>query len=132
LCQHKDEFKRLDTEIMVVSFGLPAFASRWLDETCDWFRLLIDPERAVYQAYGLESSLVRSWNLKTVARYIELMRQGREWRGIQGDSTQLGGDFIVDRNGTVRLAYRSHDPTDRPSVSELLIVLRQLSDQGED
>jgi len=59
-------------------------------------------------------------------RYVHLLIAGRKWRGIQGDSAQLGGDFIVDKNGIVRLAYRSHDPTDRPSVDDLLSLLQQL------
>jgi len=49
------------------------------------------------------------------------------WRGIQGDSGQLGGDFIVDANGVIQLAYRSYDPTDRPPMSELLNVLAHCS-----
>lgn len=48
----------------------------------------------------------------------------RKWRGIQDDSGQLGGDIIVDSNGRIRLAYRSHDPTDRPDIHALLTSLR--------
>ncbi len=62
-------------------------------------------------------------------RYVQLLASGRKWRGIQGDSAQLGGDFIVDANGVVRLAYRSHDPTDRPSVDTLI---NQLGDLRKD
>jgi len=125
LCQHQDEFKRLNTEVLIIAFGALPLAQAWLEETYAPFRLLLDPERTVYQAYGLERSLWRSWNLKTVQRYVQLMRDGRQWRGIQGDSTQLVGDFIVDAGGMVRLAYRSHDPTDRPSAEQLLAILRE-------
>ncbi|MBI3763265.1 MAG: hypothetical protein HY260_15575, partial [Chloroflexi bacterium] len=58
--------------------------------------------------------------------YARLLLAGRRWRGIQGDSGQLGGDVIVDGNGIVRLAHRSHDPTDRPPVKLLLDVIEQL------
>ena len=129
MCQHQDEFKRLNTEVLIVSFGALPLAQAWLEETCAPFRLLLDPERTVYQAYGLERSFWRSWNLKTMRRYVQLMRDGRQWRGIQGDSTQLGGDFIVDAGGMVRLAYRSHDPTDRPSAEQLLAILRELNQE---
>ncbi len=129
MCQHQDEFKRLNTEVLIVSFGALPLAQAWLEETCAPFRLLLDPERTVYQAYGLERSFWRSWNLKTMRRYVQLMRDGRQWRGIQGDSTQLGGDFIVDTGGMVRLAYRSHDPTDRPSTEQLLAILRELNQE---
>jgi len=68
--------------------------------------------------------MLRSWNFKTFRQYFQLFAAGRKWRGIQGDSAQLGGDFIIDPAGTLLLAYRSHDPTDRPSVEHLLTVLR--------
>jgi len=78
-------------EVLIIAFGALPLAQAWLGETCAPFRLLLDPERRVYQAYELERSLLRSWNLKTVRRYVQLMRTGRRWRGIQGDSTQPGG-----------------------------------------
>jgi len=59
-------------------------------------------------------------------RYVRLLAAGRKWRGIQGDSAQLGGDFIIDTNGVVQLAYPSHDPTDRPSVEYLMNLLQGL------
>ncbi len=131
MCQHQDEFKQLNTEVLIVAFGALPLAQAWLEETCTPFRLLLDPERTVYQVYGLERSLLRSWNLKTVRRYVQLMRAGRQWRGIQGDSTQLGGDFIVDTDGILRLAYRSSEATDRPPVERLFAVLRQLTGKDE-
>ena len=124
MCQHKVQFKELNTTVGVISFDDSFFAEQWLTETDECFQLLVDPERKVYHAYGLEKSLRRSWNVKTVVRYVQLIREGQPWRGIQGDSTQLGGDFIVDMQGVLRLAYRSQDPTDRPSVSMLLDALR--------
>ena len=126
LCLHQNELDKLNTRVWIVSFGTLPAAQAWLEETCSLYRLLLDPNRETYRTYGLERSLLRSWNLKTMWRYAQLIGAGTRWRGIQGDSTQLGGDFIVDRNGLVRLAYPSHDPTDRPAVDELLVVLQQL------
>lgn len=129
LCQHQDQLEKLNTDVLLVSFGALPAAQAWLDETCAPFQLLLDPERRVYNAYGLERSVLRSWNLRTIWRYARLLASGRRWRGIQGDSAQLGADFVVDQGGIVRLAYRSHDPTDRPPAADLLALLRQL-DRG--
>ena len=123
LCQHLPEFEALNTRIVVISFGRPDQAGIWLAETNALFTLLLDPERKAYRAYGLEYSLLRSWSLNVWLRYAQLILSGRKWRGIQGDSGQLGGDFIVDSNGVIRFAYRSLDPTDRPSISQLLAAL---------
>ena len=126
LCQKLDQIQALNTRVSVITFGTLPAALAWLGETCAPVQVLLDAERAVYRSYGLERSLLRSWGPKTMWRYARLLAAGRKWRGIQGDSAQLGGDFIVDADGIVRLAYRSNDPTDRPSVDDLLNLLQQL------
>ena len=126
MCQHSIEFESLNARIGVISFGLASQARSWLEETGAPFTLLLDPERTAYRAYGLEHSLPRSWGMKVWFRYAQLLLAGRQWRGIQGDSGQLGGDFVVDTAGVIRLAYRSHDPADRPPMSQLLMTIRQL------
>jgi len=127
LCQYSAELQTLKTQVVVISFGSTFGAQAWLDETEARFTLLLDPSRAAYTAYGLEYSLTRSWRPKVWLEYARLMLSGRKWRGIQGDSGQLGGDFIVDSNGVIRFAYRSLDPTDRPPMDDLLAVLRKVS-----
>jgi hypothetical protein len=126
LCRHTDELERLNVEVLLVSFSSQGYARRWIDEVCSVFRLLIDREKETYQRYGLDRSLLRSWSLKTIWSYVKLLASGRKWQGIQGDSAQLGGDFIVDVDGVVQFAYRSQDPTDRPPVGTLLEALRKL------
>jgi peroxiredoxin len=122
----KHDFKSLNCNIVTVSFGTPHWARIWLEETQSPYPLLLDRERAAYQAYGLERSLLRSWGWQTISYYARALMNGEEWRGVRGDSSQLGGDFIVDSRGFVRLAYPSRNPTDRPPVEELLSVLQKL------
>jgi len=112
--------------VLIITFGSVGLARAWLAETCSSFQLLLDPSRGVYDLYGLERSLWRSWSLKTIWGYAQLLIAGRQWHGIQGDSAQLGGDFIVDSRGVVRLAYHSHDPTDRASLEKLLSIFDQI------
>ena len=126
LCQHQGELERLNVKVLILSFGTLPAAQAWLEETCSPFELLLDPERRVYEAYGLERSALRSWNVRTLWRYIQLLASGRRWRGIQGDSAQLGADLVLDSNGVVRLAHYSHDPIDRPAVDGLLPMLASL------
>jgi peroxiredoxin len=126
LCQHRDKLKQLNAKVILISFSALEYAKGWLEEVCPSFTLLLDPERATYRTYGVERSWFRSWNLKTLWRYVQLLSAGRKWRGIQGDSAQLGGDFIIDTDGIVRMAHRSHDPTDRPSVTNLLAIFHRL------
>ena len=129
LCLHKEELERLNVEVLLVSFSSMKYARKWIKEVCWIFRLLVDHEKKTYRLYGLDSSLLRTWNLKIIWSYVKLMRAGRKWQGIQGDSAQMGGDFIIDTGGMVRFAYRSEDPADRPSVGTLMKVLRNLKEE---
>jgi alkyl hydroperoxide reductase subunit AhpC len=126
LCQHQDELKQFNTEVLIISFGTPKLARKWIRETCSPFTMLLDPERKVYSTYGLERSWLGTWNLNTLWFYIRMVLSGRRLRGIQGDPIQMGGNFIVDAGGIVRLAYRSKEVIDRPPVSGLLASLRGL------
>ena len=123
---HQGEFEALDTKVVTLSFSAEQWARAWLQETQSPFPLLLDPERNAYRAYGLEHSYLRSWNVRAISYYVRALLHGAKWRGIRGDSGQLGGDFVIDRQGIVRFAYTSHDPTDRPTVDQLLTALRQL------
>ncbi len=124
---YHNQIRFFNGTVWVVSFGKKAWAKNWLAETQAPFPLLLDPERNAYRAYGLDYSLRRSWGLKTMWHYSRLLLTGRRWRGIRGDSGQLGGDFIIDRQGLIQLAYPSHDPTDRPSMAMVLEVLRKVN-----
>jgi alkyl hydroperoxide reductase subunit AhpC len=131
LCHHQDELKRLNAMVLVVSFGSSTEAARaWLKETCPSFTMLLDPERKVYRAYGLKSSWIRTWNPIAAWDYIKLLLSGQRVRGIEADPHQLGGDFIVDSRGFLRLAYRSRVATDFPPVADLLAVLRNLHQEA--
>ncbi len=120
---HRAEFEAAGTNVVTVSFGTPYWAGVWLQETGSPFPLLLDPDRAAYRAYGLASSRLSTWSPASLWYYGKAALQGRETYGKRGDPHQLGGDFVVDQSGIVRLAHPSRDPTDRPSLETLLDVV---------
>ncbi len=69
-------------------------------------------------------------NVVTISYYARALWKGELWRGIRGDSGQLGGDFIIDTDGFVRLAYPSRNPTDRPPVEEQPSVIERMNQAG--
>jgi hypothetical protein len=97
-----------------------------MKETCGAFDVLLDPDRVVYRSYEMEKSRWRAWSPKTLFSYAKLLLSGRKWLPKEGDSTQMGGDFIVDSNGIIRLAFKSKEPADRPSVDFLLQIIKSL------
>lgn len=86
---------------------------------------LIDEDQSVYRAYQLEQ--LSNWNLynpKLIAGYLKIMlgghlpgRLGKDWR-------QAGGDILIDADGIVKMHHASRNPHDRPSVDQILRVIR--------
>ncbi len=113
----------------MIAFGAEEWARAWLRETKVPFPLLLDPDRALYRAYGLERSVARTWTPRTIGYYMRQVLTGRRLHGVQGDPYQLGGDFIVDSAGRLRFAYRSRDPVDRPAPETLLDTLRIIENE---
>jgi hypothetical protein len=85
----------------------------------------VDEQRTVYRAYGLgRASWLRTLTPRSLAPYIRLMFSARSvQRSSEQDVRQRGGDFVVGRDGRIRLAYASDDPADRPSVDAILAAL---------
>ena len=127
LCQNQTAFQKRNTRVIIVSFGTLPAVQVWLQDTCATFSVLLDRNREVYAKYGLERSFWRSRNLKTRWYYFRAWMTGKKTHDSHGDDTsQLGGNFIVDKEGVLRLIYPSHDPTDRPAVESLLKILDDL------
>lgn len=47
---------RLPADTRIVGFGPLRSAGAWLEQTCDLFPLLLEPEREVYRTHGLQES----------------------------------------------------------------------------
>jgi peroxiredoxin len=123
-------FRRLGAEVLVVSQARPERVAAFLREQPLPFPVAADPDRVAYRAFGLERT---SWAAVlrpgVVLRYLRFLFRG--WRprpvGPGEDVLQLGGDFVLDGQGRLAYAYRSAEPTDRPTLEALLQAVRQAS-----
>lgn len=85
------------------------------------FPILRDPRREGYKRFGIERRSARTiWSLGTIWYYIKRALQGKLPGKVTADPYQLGGDVVLDADGSVLWAYRSQNPADRPSVDEIL------------
>ena len=123
--QRQAELDRHGAVVLVIGFE----AARRVGGFCRRhhlpFRCLVDERRTVYRTYGLSrASWLRTLTPRSLAPYIRLMFSGRAVRrASEQDVRQRGGDFVIGRDGLIRLAYASDDPADRPSVDAILAVL---------
>lgn len=87
---------------------------------------LVDADRTVYRAYGMgQAGWLETLTPRTLAPYIRRLFSGKIVRsGRDQDVRQRGGDFVIGRDGRLKLAYVSNDPADRPSVETILAAVR--------
>ena len=125
-----EEFRRLGAEVLVVTQARPELLAAFLRDHPLPFLAVADPERAAYRAFGLErTTWATMLRAGVLLRYLRLILRG--WRPQQvragEDVLQLGGDFVLDGEGRLSYAYRSAEPTDRPSVEALLHAMRMIA-----
>lgn len=85
-----------------------------------------DPARSVYRRYGLQrGGLLQVFRWRSVRPYVVAGGHGMRaaWSARGDDVMQLGGDFLVDPEGCLRLAYYSEAPDDRPPMAQLLAAI---------
>jgi hypothetical protein len=127
LQQHERTFQELDTRIVVVTFERGPQARAYADDTGLGWPILVDETRAIYRAYGM--LLGTAWNIwgpRTWWAYTKELLRGRAPRatGLHSDTSQLGGDVLVDPSGTVRFLHVGSGPADRPSIAALVAARR--------
>jgi alkyl-hydroperoxide reductase/thiol specific antioxidant family protein len=115
-----------DAEVVVIAFAAPGYVAAYQRDRLAPLTVLVDESRQVYRAYGLGRGSVRTvWGPKTWWAYAKLIRQGRRFQRPTEDTLQLGGDFVVGRDGRLVYVFRSADPDDRPTVDDLLVAVRE-------
>ena len=129
MSQLRREQTRLDErkiEVKIVAFDDDVMAKAYAQQTNLPWPILLDRERELYAAYGMEKG---SWwdvyNPVSVIRYIWLILRGRNVGKPGSDWFQMGGDVLIDPNGIVRLHHPSSNPHDRPSVKQLFKAAAQ-------
>ena len=108
--------------VIVVGHGTPDELSTHHADLPREVVLVADPEQALYRAFQ-PRRLTRASQLRIRLRSIPIgirhaLRGGRIVRPGQ-DLLQLGGDAIVEPDGTIRWVHLSQRADDRPSIDEL-------------
>jgi peroxiredoxin len=123
----KNEFNRRGVAIVVISFAEPNRLLPYQEHHRWPFVMLADPGRNAYQAFALKRlSLLQVFSPSTLKLYFRLLREGMKLENYgRDDYYQAGGDFLIDREGTILFAHRSQNPADRPPVETLLKAIDQ-------
>jgi hypothetical protein len=128
---HRRRIDQLGTALFVAFDPPERLRSSLLGELELPYPLLVDRERSAYRAWGLgRASRLGIWGDPAVwLRYATELARGARLRRPGSDTLQLGGDFVVDRVGTVAYS-RPQRRDDRPPVAELLGALVHAANVG--
>lgn len=90
--------------------------------------MLLDTERRIYLAFGLPRSVAKVWGVGSMVYYAEKITQGiplpKPYENIHDDAIQMGGDFVINKNGDVTFMYCSQTSSDRPLISAVLEAIK--------
>lgn len=115
--------------VVTISFQADYWAKIWLEETASRFPLWFDPDKKLYDLFGLERSYWRSRSFRTLFFYLKEILKGRKIHDSKSDTNQLGGDFVVNAQGILCFSHRSRDPLDRPDSIVLEKKIRTLCNE---
>jgi peroxiredoxin len=131
LRRHSAELDQIPAAVLVISFAPLERLRALTGELSLPFPCLSDPDLQAYTAYALQrGELERVLTFRAMAALAKLMLCGRRLPRTEGDPLQMGGDFVIDREGRLRLTHRMAELQDRPSVPDLLGLLRQAAWMG--
>jgi hypothetical protein len=108
----------------VVTFGVMEGAKLWLASTGCRLRLLADPDRSLYKAFGLRRSAAKVYSIESMQYYGEKKLTASSvpepFANIKDDFLQMGGDFTLNcRPASISFYFRSKTPADRPSLQQI-------------
>lgn len=115
-----------DVDIVLITFGTIDELDHYLEHRDLDVIVLRDDDRSSYRSYGLGRASRRTvWGLATMRKYFDILRNSsgddraeawRNFRQSNGDTLQLGGDFVIGPNGDLAWGFWSEGPADRPSA----------------
>lgn len=130
MIEKKDEIGKLGAEVLLIAFDKQSLLdTKMMLGLQVPFQLVFDFTKETYRRWGLgRTSRWKSYLSPTLSfRYLKLLLKGEKFLGFAPDMFQLGGDFIIDKNGNIAFAYRMKNNGDRVGIGQLLSELKAIS-----
>ncbi len=113
--------RELEIRVVMVTFETVAAANSYRAETGIEWPILIDADREVYRAYGMQQAKLRHLlGPTTWLAYAREAMLGKLPRRPTDDTTQQGGDILVDPAGIVRFHHVGAGSGYRRPIDEIL------------
>ena len=127
LRQAKSRFDEIGAQIILVGMGDTEQTKAFRKAFAPELTIVCDPERRLYQAYGLKrAGLFQMASPSVFVKVAKALGSGVGMGFPQGDVFQLSGVFVVDTEGAVRFSYPAVSPADHPTPETLLSDLSRI------
>lgn len=106
------EFERRSAAVAAVAPGSPSRTTQLCDSHRIPFRCLADPDYEAYRAFGLQrGSIAQIMGPEVMLKTMRSLFRGN-FGPPGGDVFQLGGTFVIGKDGLVKLAHVARDASD--------------------
>ena len=126
LIQARDEILSLGAEVVLVAYNDPSLLTAKMLHSLDVpFLLLVDRAKKAYGRWGLgQFGLRERLSPGMYWAILKLMLRRVPSLGTVPGQKQLGGDFVIDRDGHLAFVNRMKNIHDRASVPTLIGAVR--------
>jgi peroxiredoxin len=124
---HAAAFVAAGVDVVVVGNGSVAEAAAFATEHAGSLRVLTDPTREAYCAFGMQRGWRTAANVGTVSRAVRALAKGyRQAARPQGDPFQQGGVLIFEAGGRERWRFISKEAGEHPPIEAVLAALPKV------
>lgn len=124
LVKGRKKIENAGLSLAVINQGTPEISALFAEKFAPGLTMLCDPERKVYEAYGLEKGNLfqtflnpKIWSAISRARkkgyQVETPPEGQ-------DAMQMSGTFVISKSGQILLPYYYDHIADHPPLDLLL------------
>lgn len=119
-----DEIHALGAELVFVGNGAAIFARAFREDFGVTVPILIDTDRASYQALGFRRDTLSMLNPRMLLHGRRAMQKGFTQKEVLGDARQLGGVVVFAKGGAVAWSQASEVAGEHPDPAEVVAALR--------
>lgn len=126
--QKLPQFEQAGGRVVLVGMGTPEQSAAFAEKAGHPFPLISDPDRRLYQTFGLRMASALDLLSPSVAfKAISALAQGNSIGMPVGDIRQLPGVFIIDTGGRIVFRHIARDPADHPDAETILSALKAMA-----
>ncbi len=100
-----DDLSQAGIRVVCVMMSPPERIAEYAAKSKPPFPIVADPERVMYEAYGVTPSFWGAFSMSNLTTFIKSMRSGTRMGPTDGPMTMLPADFLIDPEGVVYEAF---------------------------